>query len=183
MVDQVKLYTVAELEAMPDDGTRRELIEGVLIELPAPKPDHNWIMALLVGFLTTHVLQKRIGKVILIAGCQLSHDPDTLLFPDAGYFSSMRLGDHDLNEYLLFAPDIAVEIISPSNTQEEISTKTALYLRHGAQIVWAIYPKSQLVYVYRADGTYQIVGRDGTLDGGTVLPGFSLKVSALFENN
>jgi len=180
MVDQLKLYTVADLEAMPDDGTRRELIEGELTEMPGAKPAHNWIMTLIIGAL---LVSKNLGKVMPDLGCRLSRNPDTLVFPDVGYISFARLGDHDLNEYLPFAPDIAVEIISPSNTQEEISTKTALYLRHGAQIVWAVYPKSQLVYVYRADGTYQIIGRDGTLDGGAVLPGFSLKVSALFENN
>ncbi len=182
-----RLYTVADLEQMPDDGTRRELIEGKLIEmLPGAKPRHSLIATLIAAFLTTYAFQKKSGLVMTELGCMLTRDPDTLLFPDVGYISFTRLGSQNLDEYLSVAPDIAVEVVSPGNISEEIDTKIALYFQYGAQLVWIIHPTPQTARVYHAsdksEGTYQIIVSQGTLDGGNVLPDFSLKLSDLFQN-
>ena len=178
----VKLYTVADLEAMPNDGTRRTLIEGKLIEMPGAKPNHSEYQGLLVTFLTIFALAHKLGKVLPELGCQFTHDPDTIMFPDVGYVSFDRLGSHDMREYLPFAPDLAVEIMSPSNTDEEINNKIDWYLRFGARLIWVVYPNTQKVYVYSTEKPFAIVDRAGTLDGGGVLPDFTLALTELFSN-
>ena len=175
-----KLYTVADLEAMPDDGTRRTLIEGRLIEMPGAKPDHSEYQGLLVTFLTIFVLAHKSGKVLPELGCQFT--ADTKMFPDVGYVSYARLGDHDMREYLPFAPDLAIEIMSPSNTSEEISEKIDWYLRFGARLIWVVYPRTQKVYVYSTEKPFAIVDRAGVLSGESVLPGFTLPVAELFAD-
>lgn len=180
-VNQQQRYTTADLEALPDDGTHRELIAGELIEMPGAKPDHSELQGLIVTFLTMFILTHKTGKVLPELGCQLTSNPDTLLFPDVGYVSAARLGTHDLHHYLPFAPDLAVEIVSPGNTADEMAEKIDLYFQHGAKLIWIVYGRLQKVHVYTDHATSAILDRSGTLDGGDVLPGFTLKVADLFD--
>ncbi|MHB8628048.1 MAG: Uma2 family endonuclease [Aggregatilineales bacterium] len=181
--EQVRLYTVADLETMSDDGTRRELIEGELIEMPGAKPDHNLVAFVMAKLLDTFASKIQSGLVIPELGCQLTRNPDTLLFPDVAYISFERLGNHDMREYITVAPDLAIEIISPSNRCKEIEDKIDWYLEYGARLIWVVYTRSRKVHVYSTDKPFQVVKRDGVLDGGDVLPGFSLKLVDLFQTN
>jgi len=174
----IKLYTVADLEAMPNDGTRRTLIEGKLIEMPGAKPNHSELQALLVTFLMNFVLAHKRGKVLSEIGCQFT--PDTKMFPDVGYVSFERLGSHDMREYLPFAPDLAIEIMSPSNTDTQIAEKVDWYLRYGARLIWVVYPLTVKVSVYSVVKPFIVLHSDDMLDGGDVLPGFTLSLNDLF---
>lgn len=85
-----------------------------------------------------------------------------------------------------FAPDLAVEVVSPGNNEEEISLKTETYLRYGTRLVWVVYPKQQKIHVYRPDietgeARLRFLRSDDTLDGEDVLPGFKLPLRALFS--
>lgn len=184
---QEKLMTIAEFEALldtlPDDGKKYELTHGVLIEMPPPKPNHNLIAAWIVTFVNLYLLKNKLGLAITEMGVRLFADDSTLYFPDVAYISFARLPDPDLTKYIPMAPDLAVEIVSPSNTSEEISTKVSDYLRAGTQLVWVIYPKTQMTYVYQPDGRYQIVDGNGVLSGGEVLPGFTLPLHDIFQVN
>ncbi len=78
-------------------------------------------------------------------------------------------------------PDLAVEVKSPGDSYRQMREKAAYYLANGTKLVWLVYPEKRLVEVYRADGDIQILTGDDTLDGGDVLPGFSMTVSDIFK--
>ena len=78
-------------------------------------------------------------------------------------------------------PDLAVEIVSPTNLAEEIDRTITEYFQAGVRLVWVFYPDSGRVYVYQSPTHVGILERDDTLDGGEVLPGFRLPIAGLYE--
>jgi Uma2 family endonuclease len=78
-------------------------------------------------------------------------------------------------------PDLAVEVVSPTNLAEEIDTKIADYFQAGVRLVWVIYPDSGRVYVYRSPTQVTVLERTDTMDGGEVLPGLQLPIERLYE--
>ena len=101
-------------------------------------------------------------------------------YPDLSFVSTERLPS-DLRVEANFAPDLAVEILSKSDTQFDVEEKVLQYLQSGVRLVWVVRPVVQAVDVYRSGAHYpDIIGIDGELDGEEVIPGFKLKVSALF---
>ncbi len=184
---QEKLMTIAEfdalMETLPDDGRKYELAHGELIEMPPPKPIHNLIALLVTHFMLLHVESRKLGLVIFGLGVRPFNDDMTLYFADVGYISYARLPKSDLAQYIPMAPDLAVEIISPTDMEEQIGSKVADYLRAGTQLVWVIYPKTQSAYMYQPDGKFQIIDRNGTLSGGDVLPDFTLPLADLFQTH
>jgi Uma2 family endonuclease len=79
-------------------------------------------------------------------------------------------------------PELAVEIVSATNTAEEILTKIRDYFKSGVHRVWVVYPLEELVYVYRSPLDPRVLAKTGELDGEDILPGFRLPVAALFED-
>ena len=79
-------------------------------------------------------------------------------------------------------PDLAVEVVSPTNTANQVQTKIHEYFRAGVERVWVIYPESEEVYIYSSPTQLRVLTRNDALDGDTVLPGFRLPVAALFED-
>jgi Uma2 family endonuclease len=115
------------------------------------------------------------------AGYILRRNPDTVRAPDASFVRKERLVDLDDEGYLPLAPDLAVEVVSPSNTVNEMSKKVHEYLEAGTSIVWVVEPLRRQVTVY-TPGPVVLIYRDGdTLDGGDVLPGFTLSVTYIFD--
>jgi Uma2 family endonuclease len=102
--------------------------------------------------------------------------------PDVAFVSAARLPEEDAwDRAVQFAPDFAVEIESPSNTQAELLRKMLLYLTGGSRLVWLVRPKQQTVTVYSPDVPECTLGLTDTLEGGAVLPGFSLPLAELFR--
>jgi Uma2 family endonuclease len=100
---------------------------------------------------------------------------------DAAFVSHERLAAvEDIDKFFPFAPDLAIEVMSPSNTQREMEEKTALYFGAGARTVWIFNPKKKTVAVYASPSDVRILSEQDTLDGGEVLPGFNLDLSRLF---
>ncbi len=83
-------------------------------------------------------------------------------------------------KYIPFAPDLAVEVVSPGDSASETRDKVDLYRAAGTRLIWVIYPSLRKVDVYLPDGTSYQVAEEGTLDGGDVLPGLQIPVSRLF---
>jgi Uma2 family endonuclease len=75
------------------------------------------------------------------------------------------------------APDLVIEVVSPSETAEDLDQKIREYLAAGAGVVWAIYPRARTVHVHKADGTVRIIGEDGLLEAPDLLPGWSVRVA------
>jgi Uma2 family endonuclease len=158
-----------------------ELHEGVLIEVPSPSALHGLISMRVGHFLLTYVMEHDLGHVVADSN-DFDLAPGIVFKPDAAFISKTRLPE--VPKKFELAPDLAVEIISPSNTYIGILYKVEIYLRYGTRIVWVIYPDEQSVYVYTLpeEGSLKVrkLTAEDMLDGGDVLPGFSVYVRQFF---
>jgi Uma2 family endonuclease len=170
-----------ELEHMPE-ADYYELVDGRPVEkYTGAKSD---AVALSVGvMLFQFVRPHRLGHVY---GSQTGyrcfpHRLNLVRIPDASFVAKGRLPDDTSPDgYILIAPDLAVEVISPNDTYEEIEEKVADYRKAGVKLVWIVSPKSQTVLIRRLDGSAAEVGPSGELSGESVIPGFSVPVTELF---
>jgi Uma2 family endonuclease len=180
MTVQEKLLTAEEFARLPGIDKKRELVKGRLVEEMSPaKPRHSVVADRFWLYLSRHVEQNDLGLVATELPCILSRDPDTVRVPDVGFVSKKRLEDPNLNEYIPVAPDLAIEVISPGDTVDEVIEKVGEYFNAGTQLVWLAY--RQQVYVYTSPEDIQVINMDGTLDGGDVLPGFKLPLRDVFK--
>lgn len=166
-----KPLTVEDMYSMPRDGRKYELIEGELVVSPAGMK-HEEIGGKLLLLLGIYLAKQQIGKMFgSSVGFELPSG--SLLSPDVSFVRMERFPDGvALDTFGQFAPDLAVEILSPSDSMARVEQKVDLYLENGAELVWVINPKAARATVYRADGSAAIVRAEGALDGEAVLPGF-----------
>jgi Uma2 family endonuclease len=172
--------TVADLDYLPDDGCRYELREGELIRMSPSKRRHARSAGRLVMHLSAYLLKHPLGEISIAEGGFRAGPEETIVCPDVAYVSDERAATVPLDDYYPFAPDIAVEVWSPDNTEQEMKDKAAGYLAHGGRLVWLLHPREKTVRVYRPGvPAHTLQGRD-LLTGEDVLPGFSVSVSLLF---
>jgi Uma2 family endonuclease len=179
-----KLFTAADLEHLEDDGYRYDLIEGELHRMAPANFEHGGIAAAALAHLWNFVVPRGLGVVVAAeTGFQLHRKPDTVLAPDAAFVRADRLPSPDERHrgFLSVAPDLVVEVISPSESNASIERKVAAYLTAGVILVWTVHPVRQQVIVYRQDQPPRVLNFDDTLDGEEVLPGFRLLISDLFR--
>jgi Uma2 family endonuclease len=184
-----KTYTIAEFEALPDEGKRWELVNGFLVErgnragMPGANEEHCRVSARLHLFLGGYVMQNNLGETY-VADASYNTVPgtDTVRLPDVSFVENSRVmpGVYTLP----YSPDLAVEMVSDTNTFNEIENKVLEYLSSGAKVVWVISPNKQLVYVYQVNSNQIItLGLNDYLDGNVanVVPGFKLQVRSIFR--
>jgi Uma2 family endonuclease len=172
--------TLEEFARLPNDGACHEMNAGELITLPPPKSLHALIALTILEFLQQHMKKQGTGRVIPEAGYLLSRDPLTIRQPDISVISRERVHASDPDSYFEGAPELAVEVVSPSDSAEDLDIKTKQYLQNGAQQVWILYPRTQTVHVFSRGSATIILDQDQTLEGGVLLPGFSVSVASLF---
>ncbi len=183
---ETKLMTADELLALPThvNGSdhRYELIRGELKTMSPTKPLHGVICGRLTVKLGSFVEEHELGEVFgAETGFLVETEPDTVLGADAAFVSRERLATVEtLEKFFSFAPDLAVEVLSPGNTVQEIDEKIALYFAAGSRAVWVFNPKRRTVAVYASPLDVHIYSEQETLDGGDLLPGFMLDLSKLF---
>jgi Uma2 family endonuclease len=167
------------LHRAPRDGRKYELVEGELIVSPAGMR-HEQIGAKLLIALGLYLRNHSCGELFASSvGYQLAEN--IVLSPDVSFVRTERLPGGEVPEtFGQFAPDLAVEIVSPHDNSALIDLKVKLYLKHGAQLVWVVNPKLKQATVSRANGTRSVVESDGALDGEAVLPGFTCRLDSLF---
>jgi Uma2 family endonuclease len=177
------VVTAEELFLMPEDGCRYELRAGELITMSPPGAQHGQFQTGLLAPLAVHVRRERLGLVVAEVGFTLSRAPDTVRAPDIAFIRRGRIpADGVPVAYWEGAPDLAVEVVSPSESPAEIRERIEEYLRAGASLVWILYPRPRTVEVWRADGSRTDLAADATLDGEDVVPGFSLPVGEIFAD-
>ncbi len=157
-----------------------ELIDGVLVE--KPMGTREAILASLLGhFLWEFVRPRGLGVVVGADG-MLRLFPGRVRIPDVSFISLDRLpaGELPSDAIAEISPNLAVEVLSKSNTAREIELKLRDYFQSGTELVWVIQPKTQTADVYLSSETKRRVGKGQALDGGTVLPGFRLPLKVLF---
>lgn len=169
------LLTVEQFEQLSDDGMRHELDEGELISMPPPLGRHGKIQGKTISILLSFVSPRSLGEVFVETGFRLSRD--TVRGPDVSFVRAERA--LDLDRRFEGAPDLAVEVISPSETASEIAHKVSQYLRAGA-LVWVLYPDDKTVHVFEPSKNARVLEAEDLLEAPTLLPGFSVRVSELF---
>jgi Uma2 family endonuclease len=145
---------------------------------------HGRIGLRLIMAITPFVTQHQLGEVYpdnvsyVLEGTK--GNIITMRIPDLSFVAAHRVDDQDPSYYYL-APDVAVEILSSSETPRDTQDKITDYLRFGTRHVWVVDPAARQIIVYLPDGTTAVYGAGDTLSGGDVLPGFELHVARIFE--
>ena len=176
------IATAADLERLPDDGFRYELVDGELRQMTPAGNQHGKIAALVTASLVQHVLANQLGSVYAAeTGFRLGSAPDTVRAPDVAFVCQARLDAvGSVAGYWPGAPDLVVEVVSPGDRLGEVADKVAAWLAAGTQMVVVVEPPQRTVAVHCADGTVRALQEGDVLEGGSVVPGWQVPVAALF---
>ena len=177
-----KLLTADDLLALPRGyGRRYELIRGVLVEKMGTGDPHAMVLVWFTNTLANYVASDGYGDLrVGEPGYLLDLDPDTVRCPDLAWIAPGRIPP-DTRGYPNLAPDLAVEVKSPSNSNPEMAAKARMWLSYGSQEVWVADPERVTVTIYRLNDEPQTLGEDDELSGGDLLPGFTTPVWRLFR--
>ena len=170
--------TAEEFMNIDDDSHRHALIKGELLTMPLPQFLHARIVANLIMILAAYVKANRLGVVYGETGYHLERDPDTVLGPDMSFVSNERVEWGD-DGYYQGPPDLAIEVLSPSNRKGYVERKLAIYLETGTRSVWLVDPWRRTVEVISSLDNRRMLHEDDELVDDTV-PGFRVKVSEIF---
>jgi Uma2 family endonuclease len=172
--------TPDDLLRMPD-GERFELVRGELRPMNPTNFEHFRITDNVTFPISRFVRERKLGIVGGEGGFELEIGR-TVLAPDVAFVAAERVPDRARQRqgWTPLAPDFVAEILSPSNTAEEVAEKVLIHLRAGVRLLWIVDPKHETVTVHWPDRTARIFVVGETLDGGDVLPGFSLPVAEVF---
>ena len=152
-----------------------------MISEPFPSLRHDEVRKRLERILDTHVAGQRLGEVFGNVGFVLARNPDTVRGPDLSFVARERLVGIDYSRFFEGAPDLAIEILSPSNRPYQVRAKVADYLAAGCRLVWVVNPERRSVTTYRGLLAPRVVLADDELDGEDLLPGLRIKVGSIFE--
>jgi Uma2 family endonuclease len=177
------LLTFEEFERLPDQPGKRELLKGELVELPPAKYRHNKLAELILERVKAAVraahargLAADLGESYREMGYQLERD--SYVQPDASVTHAGQTVTP--NDYLWGAPAIAIEVISPSNTAQDIDFKIQLYFEFGACEAWVVHPKTGHVVVHTAQGLRKITA--GELLTTPLIPGLQISVGDILAD-
>lgn len=184
---ETRLMTAEEFEefiALPENQDRHfELFQGELIE-DMPTEEHGMVAGRIFHYLFSHAeLNLGLGRVVLEVRRKKPEDDYTALIPDIDFTSNERLEARNMEIVrsgpVLQMPDLAVEVQSPGQSPKFMADKAAYYLENGVRMVWLVYPAKQIIEVLTPDSR-ELLTIEDTLDGGDVVPGFSVPVQKLF---
>jgi Uma2 family endonuclease len=169
--------------SVPDDGLY-EVIDGKIVEkdVGAQQAEIAGLVTQIMGpFARTHRLGRVIPEMVyrIDPVKNLQRRPDVSFVSDAKWPSRKRVPNVPVWDMV---PDLAIEIVSPNNTADQVQDKRLEYFQAGVRQVWVIYPRQREAHVYTATTSVTILTAGQELDGGDLLPGFRLPLSALFED-
>ena len=182
-VPQTRLLTAEEFARLPqpEDGSQQELVQGVVITLPPPSFYHGLCCNELGSRLGKHVQEQKLGYVTSNnSGVILARGRTRCVGRISPFGSRQRMPEPLRTGYPDIAPDLVVEVLSPSDVFPRILRKVQQYLRAGTSEVWIVVPEDWSVTVCRPGQEQVILSNGETLSGGDVLPGFSCPVAELF---
>jgi Uma2 family endonuclease len=181
MSNTTRLVTADELERMPEDDYRYELVRGRLIRMSPVAPRHGNATMTIGAILWQHVRSKDLGQVWTEVGFRLASNPDTVRAPDVAFVRHDRLPAKDARGFYRGAPDLAVEVLSPDDTPAEVNEKVADYLAAGTPVVVIIDPQIRRAIIHRAPAAPMTLSADDTLDLDDVVAGFTLNLSEVLD--
>ncbi len=183
----VQLMTTEEMLALPDNGMDRELINGQLRERPMTYRNrwHSRAVARVIYLIELWLESQPDPRGQVLggeAGFRLRRDPDTTVGIDAAYVSP-EVASHEPDDTTLVvgAPILAVEVLSPSDTHEDITEKVDAYLRAGVRYVWIVDTHYQTVHVYRPNAKPRLFNLDEELTAEPEMPGLKVRVADIFK--
>ncbi len=168
--------SAAELEEL---GGHCELVEGELRQMAPTGYPHGRSTGRVSFQISAHVFASGLGDVLgAETGFRIAIDPDTVLAPDVAFVGADRVpADTTSQAFLDLAPDLVVEVISPSDRAGAVAENAARWLAAGVRLVWVVYPAQRFVAVHTADG---VTHESAILTGGDVLPGLEIDLPGLF---
>jgi len=180
--------TIDTLLTIPDDGYVYEVVNGVLVRMAGSGRRATTIAHYLGVALTTFIQPRRLGLVTGADGVYRFPGAETGLLPDVGFSTAARdatILDEDEDKPIPFAPDLAVEVASPSQNADDLAAKVRIYLRGGARLVWVVWPQARHIDVWRQgtlDRPAATLNVGDSLDGEEVVPGFTYAVADVFAD-
>jgi Uma2 family endonuclease len=157
-----------------------ELLEGELIMMSPAGFNHGGIAGNIALALGAFVKPRSLGVVVTAEpGFQIAHNPDTVRVPDVAFVRADRIPSCGVKGFFQGAPDLAIEVISPSDRAVEVEAKSQEWLGAGCRAVWVVDPETRTVAVHSNSGV-TVLSESETLTGGDVLPGFSVSVAEVF---
>jgi len=172
------LISADEFEKLSQESEARlEYFDGEVIELSSPRPIHNQIAKRLITLLDVHVSPN--GRGLLFWSDEFRLNDRRRVIPDIALMMAPKHQLVDLNRTPIdLIPDLAIEVISPSEMARDVERKITAYLDAGLAEVWTLYPESQHIYVHQADTSKLF--KSGEKLASSVLPGWACAVSEIF---
>jgi Uma2 family endonuclease len=175
--------TAEELMQLPEHGQGCDLVDGELPEVPPSEGEDGHVAGEVAGRIAAYLTEHPAVRGDLFAagtGFLLRRNPDIVRAPDVAFVAGDRLPLARVPSFPQLAPDLVVEVVSPTDAASAIHEKVNQWLRAGTRLVWVLYPESQTAMVYQPDGSARLLRADATLDGEPVLPGFTCRLDDLF---
>ncbi len=175
-------WTDEAFMALSKDGHRYELVDGELVDMGNSGMEHGYVACILVAYLTSVVQQNKLGA-ICDSSTAFTLKNGNKRSPDVSFVARERLKGlkRPPRGFFQGSPDLAVEILSPSNTVEEIHEKIVEYFENDTRLVWVIHPDEKYVLVYHSPEPNGFLRPQDVLEGEAIVPGFSMAVAELFE--
>ena len=162
--------------------SKYELVDGEVVEMAPVNERHGNIAFKISGAFYVYSRTRGVGTGGVETGYRVSQNPDTVRGPDISFnLTSRDVGVYERMGFVPGAPDIAVEVLSPSNTASEMERKVREYLEAGSHRVWLVYPAPPRVIIHHSDGVTQTFAGDDVITDEELLPGFSLPLSEIFD--
>lgn len=182
MVHETPILTAAQFDewaVRPENIERNfELINGEIVEKMVSDPDASMITMFLGGLLSVYVLQRKLGRVTGPDGGY--HVGQNRYIPDVGFIRQSRMPKNYEKGYIPAAPDLAIEVMSPTDSLKALHRKISHYLAANI-VVWAIYPQEYEIEVHVPGQPVRVLGINDTLSGGDLFKDFSIAVKTIFE--
>jgi len=175
--------TATETDFVTANHKLVELIDGTFVHKTVGNPESH--LAMVIGFRLGDWSHATDAGVVAGVTCPFWLAPGLIRLPDASFTAWESLPDPEahLRDCAQFPPDLAVEVLSLSDRPGALTRKIRDYFTHGTKLVWVADPRAATVVVYTAPGESTTLTRADTLDGGDVLPGFSLPLAELFDDS
>lgn len=176
------MLSLEEYEALPEDPLYiDEVSRGRLVREPRPGEQHGRMVAFISYLLMRYVDEHPgVGIVYTESGFLLSEQPLAVRGPDVAFVRAARAPKQRPRSFFIGAPDLAIEVVSPSNTIGELQEKVAEFLDAGALAVWVVDPRARCVVVHEPARTPHVLHENEQLEGGTLLPDLRWDVHSLF---
>lgn len=178
-----KLVTAEEFYILPGDGMRRELIDGRVYAMSPAGYAHGIVAANIGAAVLMHVRQNGLGKTFgAETGFIVHRDPDTVMAPDCAFVRNARLAAvKTLRGFCGAHPDLAVEVISPNETRNEVAAKAKRWIDAGVEVVWVFDPELKQVTIYEGESVVCLTA-DHELVAKALLPGFRVSLAEIFDS-